>query len=119
VSSIFDVQIAIVADYFQVYRRYSQIPFWDIYEKARKNFSFPSMVFAGAPTGLLSNYLEAKVARLWLGDVDRKVARKLYVQLCHFGGVSADRLQRARSLVIHQGALGVICCNATLGHIVL
>ncbi|KAK0383819.1 hypothetical protein NLU13_9730 [Sarocladium strictum] len=59
-----------------VYREYSQIPFWDMYERARKNFSFPSMVFAGAPASLLSNYLEAKVARLWFAEANRTAARK-------------------------------------------
>ncbi|CAM1508293.1 Fc.00g051410.m01.CDS01 [Cosmosporella sp. VM-42] len=59
-----------------IYKRYSEIPFWGLYQAARKDFSFTRDVLPGVPSSLLSNYLERHMAGLWAGRMDRIFARQ-------------------------------------------
>ncbi|KAM5342466.1 hypothetical protein ACJ41O_013432 [Fusarium nematophilum] len=60
-----------------IYRRYSHIPFWDLYQASRRNFSFSRDVMPGAATSLFTTYTDRRVARLWCDRGDRIFARKL------------------------------------------
>ncbi|PNY26915.1 Uncharacterized protein TCAP_03159 [Tolypocladium capitatum] len=59
-----------------IYKRYSQIPFWELYQAARKDFSVSREILAGAPTGFLTNYVEQNISRLWAGDKHNMLARR-------------------------------------------
>ncbi|KAG6321128.1 hypothetical protein E4U22_002411 [Claviceps purpurea] len=48
-----------------IYKRYSQIPFWELYRQARADFSISRDVFAGAPASLAFFYLDDMVRKLW------------------------------------------------------
>ncbi|KAG5964969.1 hypothetical protein E4U58_002990 [Claviceps cyperi] len=48
-----------------IYKRYSQIPFWDLFRQARADFSISRDLFAGAPASLAFFYLDDKVRKLW------------------------------------------------------
>lgn len=65
----------------QIYKKYSQIPFWELFRRARTDFSFTRDVLAGAPTALLNDYVERMVAPLWVSADDevKKVLRRVYV----------------------------------------
>ncbi|KAG6101965.1 hypothetical protein E4U31_003504 [Claviceps sp. LM219 group G6] len=56
-----------------IYKRYSQIPFWELFRQARADFSFSRDVFAGAPASLAFFYLDDMVRKLW-PDEDKEVA---------------------------------------------
>ncbi|UNI18854.1 hypothetical protein JDV02_005095 [Purpureocillium takamizusanense] len=58
-----------------IYRRYSHIPFWQLYKEAKEDFSVPRDLLAGAPTSLLTTFVERQVSRLWLNDPNRRLAR--------------------------------------------
>ncbi|KAH7165996.1 hypothetical protein EDB81DRAFT_269387 [Dactylonectria macrodidyma] len=59
-----------------IYKRYSQIPFWDLYQATRKDFSFFRDILPGAPASLLTKYAERFVISLWNGRTDRIFARR-------------------------------------------
>ncbi|KAL7903428.1 hypothetical protein HDV63DRAFT_364000 [Trichoderma sp. SZMC 28014] len=59
-----------------IYKRYSRIPFWELYQQARHDFSITRDILPGAPANLLSNYIEFSVARLWLGEQEKLSARR-------------------------------------------
>ncbi|ETR99937.1 hypothetical protein M419DRAFT_142201 [Trichoderma reesei RUT C-30] len=63
-------------DRILIYKRYSKIPFWDLYQQARRDFSVSRDILPGAPANLLSNYIEFSVARLWLGEQEKLTARR-------------------------------------------
>ncbi|KAH6611230.1 hypothetical protein Trco_001250 [Trichoderma cornu-damae] len=63
-------------DRILIYKRYSEIPFWELYQQARRGFSFSRDILPGAPANLLSNYIEFSVARLWLGEQEKLTARR-------------------------------------------
>ncbi|KAF7554224.1 hypothetical protein G7Z17_g3081 [Cylindrodendrum hubeiense] len=89
----------------KIYKRYSQIPFWDLYQATRKDFSFLRDVLPGAPASLLSKYAERYVITLWNGRTDRIIARRcvhevwsylrvhleLYVALQRLGLISSNQ----------------------------
>ncbi|KAG8407268.1 hypothetical protein J3458_020758 [Metarhizium acridum] len=60
-----------------IYKRYSQIPFWELFQRARTDFSFTRDVLAGAPTALLNNYVERLVTCLWVNDEDKQIPRRV------------------------------------------
>ncbi|KAF5663895.1 hypothetical protein FHETE_7303 [Fusarium heterosporum] len=60
-----------------IYKRYSHVPFWDLYAQSRNNFSIARDLLPGAPVHLLSNYADRQVAFLWDGRPDRVFARRL------------------------------------------
>ncbi|KAK7409585.1 hypothetical protein QQX98_008247 [Neonectria punicea] len=88
-----------------IYKRYSRIPFWDLYQATRKDFSFSRDVLPGAPVSLLSNYAERYLVTLWTGRADRVIARRclheiwsyvrvhleLYVALQRLGLISGSQ----------------------------
>ncbi|KAJ4856101.1 hypothetical protein T069G_09469 [Trichoderma breve] len=63
-------------DRILIYKRYSRIPFWELYQQARQDFSISRDILPGAPANLLSNYIEFSVARLWLGEQEKLTARR-------------------------------------------
>ncbi|KAL6795906.1 hypothetical protein GGI42DRAFT_128177 [Trichoderma sp. SZMC 28013] len=63
-------------DRILIYKRYSRIPFWELYQQARRDFSISRDILPGAPANLLSNYIEFSVARLWLGEQEKLTARR-------------------------------------------
>lgn len=60
-----------------IYKRYSAIPFWDLYRQARNDFSFSRDVLPGVTTSLLANYVERNISTLWQDRMDRLIARQL------------------------------------------
>ncbi|KID87590.1 hypothetical protein MGU_05239 [Metarhizium guizhouense ARSEF 977] len=62
-----------------IYKKYSQIPFWELFQRARTDFSFTRDVLAGAPTALLNDYVERMVAPLWVSDddEDKEIPRRV------------------------------------------
>ncbi|PHH91905.1 hypothetical protein CDD83_9848 [Cordyceps sp. RAO-2017] len=46
-----------------IYRRYSQIPFWELFQAARREFSPTRDILAGAPASFLATYIELRVRR--------------------------------------------------------
>ncbi|EHK27211.1 uncharacterized protein TRIVIDRAFT_188113 [Trichoderma virens Gv29-8] len=71
-------------DRILIYKRYSRIPFWELYQQARRDFSIPRDILSGVPANLLSNYIEFTVSRLWFGEEDKLTARR-----CNEGGSPA------------------------------
>ncbi|KAH6987617.1 hypothetical protein BKA56DRAFT_669239 [Ilyonectria sp. MPI-CAGE-AT-0026] len=88
-----------------IYKRYSQIPFWDLYQATRKDFSFFRDILPGAPASLLSKYAERYVITLWNNRTDRIMARRcvheiwsylrvhleLYIALQRLGLISSSQ----------------------------
>ncbi|KAM0221864.1 hypothetical protein ACHAPQ_004742 [Fusarium lateritium] len=60
-----------------IYRRYSHIPFWDLYAQSRNTFSISRDLLPGASVNLLSIYADRQVALLWRDRADRFYARRL------------------------------------------
>ncbi|KAL7948936.1 hypothetical protein V8C42DRAFT_312713 [Trichoderma barbatum] len=63
-------------DRILIYKRYSRIPFWELYQHARRDYSISRDILPGAPANLLTNYIEFSVARLWLGEQEKLTARR-------------------------------------------
>ncbi|KAJ4008594.1 hypothetical protein NW752_009712 [Fusarium irregulare] len=59
-----------------IYKRYSHIPFWDLYANSRNIFSLTRHILPGAPLNLLSNYTDRQVALLWRDRPDRFFGRR-------------------------------------------
>ncbi|ODA79805.1 hypothetical protein RJ55_05401 [Drechmeria coniospora] len=59
-----------------IYKRYSRIPFWGLFRQSRKDFSLSRDLLAGAPTSLLSSFLDRNVARLWVDKNDMELPRR-------------------------------------------
>lgn len=62
----------------QIYRRYSQIPYFELYQKTRSDFSVKRDLLPGAAAGLLTNYIDRSLFRLWYGDKSKLFARRRY-----------------------------------------
>ncbi|KAF5027859.1 hypothetical protein F66182_47 [Fusarium sp. NRRL 66182] len=60
-----------------IYKRYSHIPFWDLYAQSRNEFSISRDLLPGATVSLLSNYIDRQVALLWRDRPDRLFTRRL------------------------------------------
>ncbi|KAF0643949.1 hypothetical protein FPSE5266_11879 [Fusarium pseudograminearum] len=60
-----------------IYKRYSHIPFWDLYAKSQNPFSVTKYILPGASLNLLSHYADRQVASLWRDRPDRQFSRRL------------------------------------------
>ncbi|KAI6767211.1 hypothetical protein HG531_011571 [Fusarium graminearum] len=60
-----------------IYKRYSHIPFWDLYAKSQNPFSITRYILPGASLNLLSHYADRQVASLWQDRPDRQFSRRL------------------------------------------
>ncbi|PTD09789.1 hypothetical protein FCULG_00008588 [Fusarium culmorum] len=60
-----------------IYKRYSHIPFWDLYAKSQNPFSITRYILPGASLNLLSHYADRQVASLWRDRPDRQFSRRL------------------------------------------
>ncbi|KAK2131546.1 hypothetical protein NOF04DRAFT_1343427 [Fusarium oxysporum II5] len=60
-----------------IYKRYSHIPFWDLYAQSRNTFSISQDLLPGASVNLFSNYIDRQIALLWRDRPDRVFARRL------------------------------------------
>ncbi|KAK1243744.1 hypothetical protein MKX08_001882 [Trichoderma sp. CBMAI-0020] len=92
-------------DRILIYKRYSKIPFWELYQQARRDFSFSRDIFPGAPANLLSNYIEFSVARLWLGEQEKLTARRFVHEVWSYIRVHLElhiSLQRLGLIPSHQ-----------------
>ncbi|KAJ4268325.1 hypothetical protein NW762_002388 [Fusarium torreyae] len=81
-----------------IYKRYSHIPFWDLYAQSRNNFSVSGDLLPGATVNLLSNYVDRQVALLWRDRGDRIFARRLVHEVWSYMRVHLElyiALQRA------------------------
>ncbi|EGX94926.1 hypothetical protein CCM_03198 [Cordyceps militaris CM01] len=59
-----------------VYRDYSKVPYWQFWQQ-RNEFSWKRDVIPGAAAGLFTNYLDRALFRVWLGDREKIVARRI------------------------------------------
>jgi hypothetical protein len=62
---------------WQIYKRYSHIPFWDLYAHSRNAFSISRDLLPGASVNLFSNYTDRQIALLWRDRPDKVFARRL------------------------------------------
>ncbi|SCO33193.1 uncharacterized protein FFMR_02837 [Fusarium fujikuroi] len=60
-----------------IFKRYSHIPFWDLYAQSRSTFSISQDLLPGASVNLFSNYIDRQIALLWRDRPDRVFARRL------------------------------------------
>ncbi|PHH60476.1 hypothetical protein CDD81_1607 [Ophiocordyceps australis] len=59
-----------------IYRRYSQIPFWQVYQQTKREKLLSQGLFAGAPASLLTYYLDGFIGDLWVLDDKWELARQ-------------------------------------------
>ncbi|PFH57052.1 hypothetical protein XA68_15583 [Ophiocordyceps unilateralis] len=58
------------------YTRYSQIPFWELFRAARRDFSVSRDILAGAPTSIVTTYVQSLVDRGETAIEDRPIAKR-------------------------------------------
>ncbi|KAK5993428.1 hypothetical protein PT974_06859 [Cladobotryum mycophilum] len=63
-------------DRILIYKRYSRIPFWELYQLARRDFSFCRDILPGVPASFLTSYVESYVTHLWFGEREKALARR-------------------------------------------
>lgn len=63
-----------------VYRDYSKVPYWQFWQQ-RNEFSWKRDVIPGAAAGLFTNYLDRALFRVWLGDREKIVARRIMLDV--------------------------------------
>ncbi|KAF4465548.1 hypothetical protein FALBO_7599 [Fusarium albosuccineum] len=73
-----------------IYKRYSHIPFWSLYQQSRKDFSFTRNIMAGAPTSLLSSYTERQMSSLWRDRPDRVTALRFVHEVWSYVRVNLE-----------------------------
>ncbi|TWU72277.1 hypothetical protein ED733_002790 [Metarhizium rileyi] len=66
-----------------IYKRYSHIPFWELFQRARNDFSFTKDILAGSPTAFLTHHVERMVPyEVWSYF---RVHLELYIALQRLG----------------------------------
>ncbi|PQK15016.1 hypothetical protein BB8028_0005g05330 [Beauveria bassiana] len=63
-----------------IYRKYSKIPFWHLWQQ-KNEFSWRRHVIPGAATGLFTNYVDRALFKVWLGDREKVVARRILLDV--------------------------------------
>ncbi|KAJ2974987.1 hypothetical protein NQ176_g5768 [Zarea fungicola] len=63
-----------------IYRDYSKIPYWQFWQQ-KHEFSWKRDVLPGAAAGLLTNYIDRSLFRVWLGDRDKVLARRILIDV--------------------------------------
>lgn len=61
----------------QIYRRYSEVPFADLFQNARRELSFRRDILPGGPLSLATNYIDRAIVRLWLTDKSKALGRQV------------------------------------------
>lgn len=61
-----------------VYRRFSRIPFWDLYQISRSDYSISRDLLPGAPAGIIAAYIDRRCYPPWLFSGEDTLARRLY-----------------------------------------
>ncbi|PHH83795.1 hypothetical protein CDD82_2667 [Ophiocordyceps australis] len=67
-----------------IYRRYSQIPFWQLYQQTKRKTSLSQDLFAGVPTSLLTNYLDGFIGDLCMSNDKWELARQCVYQFWNY-----------------------------------
>ncbi|OAA75533.1 hypothetical protein LEL_07521 [Akanthomyces lecanii RCEF 1005] len=63
-----------------IYREYSKIPYWHLWQR-KNEFSWKRDVIPGAAAGLFTNYVDRALFRVWLGDRERVMARRILLDI--------------------------------------
>ncbi|KJZ75017.1 hypothetical protein HIM_05503 [Hirsutella minnesotensis 3608] len=61
-----------------IYKRYSRMPFWELYQASRRDFSWKRDILSGAPSSFVANYVEVIVRRWHAGEKEHSAAKRLY-----------------------------------------
>lgn len=86
-------------DVIEIYKRYSRIPFWELFQAAKSSFSLPRDILAGASSSFLIHYIENTFRRLLTRDGNNLRPTRLYA-LPAFFGKDLSALIRNRTLEI-------------------
>ncbi|KAM4056248.1 hypothetical protein HRG_003168 [Hirsutella rhossiliensis] len=64
-----------------IYKRYSQIPFWELFQAARNDFSLSRDIFAGASSSFFIHYIENTFRRMLACDAGCLVPSRLTLEI--------------------------------------